>query len=170
MNELTHPTPPLALDLALALGGPASLGLTLGLTGISQSVLASALLVPAAIFGTTALMLPALYIGSALAGTGVTARQMGRDTLGALREAGLGCLGLAPAMLFLAATSASGGGALAVSLALAVAVMLGFRGLYARLFAPLELGPAKAKGALVFAAWALVAFGIGARLSIPAFA
>ncbi len=169
MNEPTSSTSPIALDLALALGGPATLGLTLGLTGVSANLVAPALIVPAAIVGTTALMLPALYIGSALAGTDVTAREMGKGTLGALREAGLGCVGLAPAILFLGATSSSGGGALAVGFALALAVALGFRGLYSRLFGPLEVGPAKAKAVLVFAGWTLVAFGIGARLTLPAF-
>lgn len=166
MNE---PTSPLTLDLSLAMGGPAALGLTLGLTGAAHGWLHPTWTLPAAMLGTTLLMLPALYIGGALAGADATARRVARDTLGALREAGLGCLGLAPAMLFLCATSGEGGGQLAVGLSLALAALLGLRGLYTRLYARLGSGAAKAKATLVFAAWTLVALGIGARLSAPAF-
>lgn len=167
--DTTTPRPPVSLDLTLGFGGPAALGLTMGLTGVSASVLLSAVTLPAAVLGTTLLMLPALYIGSALAGADTHARQMLRDALGALREAGIGCLGLTPALLFLCATSGGGAGELAVGFGLLVAAMLGLRGFYVRLFDELELGLAKGKAVLIFAAWALVALGIGARMAAPAF-
>lgn len=168
MDTTTH-RPPVSLDLALGFGGPAALGLTMGLTGVSASVLLSAVTLPGAVLGTTLLMLPALYIGSALAGADTHARQMVRDAVGALREAGIGCLGLTPALLFLCATSSGGAGQLAVAFGLLVAAMLGLRGFYVRLFDELELGLAKGKAVLIFAAWALVALGIGARMAAPAF-
>ena len=168
MDTTTH-RPPVSLDLALGFGGPAALGLTMGLTGVSASVLLSAVALPGAVLGTTLLMLPALYIGSALAGADTHARQMVRDALGALREAGIGCLGLTPALLFLCATSSGSAGQLAVAFGLLVAAMLGLRGFYVRLFDELELGLAKGKAVLIFAAWALVALGIGARMAAPAF-
>lgn len=162
-------SPPLSLDLGIAIGGPAALGLTLGLAGVAADPISPALIVPAAVLGTTLLMLPALYIGSALSGAGTTARQMARGAIGALREAGVASLGLVPALLFLATTSSADTGAFAVAAALAGAALLGVRGLYRRLFGELELGAAKAKAVLVYSAWATVAFGIGARLAVPAF-
>jgi hypothetical protein len=166
MEASTSPTH----DLVLSIAGPAALGVALGVTGAGAAGLSAALTLPAAMLGTTALMLPALYIGGALAGTDTVARRMARDTVGALREMGLACIGFAPAVLFLGATSASDGGAVAVALALTFAALVGLRGLYVRMLADRDLDGTKAKAALVFAAWALVAMGIGARLAMPAFA
>lgn len=167
--DTTTTRSPVTLDLALGFGGPAALGLAMGLTGVSASVLLSAVTLPGAVLGTTLLMLPALYIGSALAGADTHARQMLRDALGALRDAGIGCLGLAPALLFLCATSGADAGALAVGCGLLFAALLGLRGFYVRLFDELALGLAKGKAVVIFAAWSAVALGIGARMAASAF-
>ena len=164
MDTLLRPAPPPSApaDLFLVILGPAALGLAASLGGDLDGLASAVITLPAVVLGTTVFMLPALYIGSALVGADAGAREMGRHALAALREAGMGCLGLAPAMMFLCATSTLGGG-LAVQLALLFAMILGLRGLHARLFAEHEGFFAS----LVFTAWAAVAVGIGSQLAGP---
>ncbi len=142
--------------------GPIALGLTLGFGWGVQAMLFHALLLLALVVGLTLALSPALYIGLSLSGAAPPASEVATAVGRALRTAGLVLVGLAPATLFLVASTRSstvievlgmvvvGGGA-----------VLGLRRLSELLLAGRSVG---ARPALVFGAWASVALLLGGKL------
>jgi len=150
--------------LPLALAGPALAGAALGLPHGPAALATRAALLPAIIVGVALIMLPALYIGAAFLGVAPNARSVISAAGSALADTGMVFLGLAPALLFLVAastvtTTVVGLGYLTVALAVAI----GLRALYLRLFT----GNAR-RSVPLFACWAMVSLGIGARLMVEA--
>ncbi len=148
-------------SLALALAGPFVMGAVLGLPGGPSHVMREALLLPAVVYGVTALMAPALYIGMALIGSSPPASYVARAISRGLRACGLVLAGLAPAAAFLLAT-ADGNWAVWVfgTAAVAAAALLGVR----RLFQELRHQEVRLGRALVlYTIWSLVSLGLGAH-------
>ncbi len=141
---------------ALAVSGPAALGLCAGLS--TGPRLGPILGVPAVVIGVTALMIPALYIATALAGVAPPLGRLARSASEALASFGLIGLGCGPALAFLVitATAASAVEAL-LGGALLVASAVGLRVLFANAFEGARAG-------FVFVQWSLVTIGIGAHL------
>jgi hypothetical protein len=124
---------------------------------VSQS-----LLLPALVIGLTVALVPALYIGLSLSGSAPPAGEVAAAVGKALGAAGLVMIGLAPATLFLVASTRST--LLVNALTLLVvggAAVLGLRRLSQLLFAGRNVGAA---GALVYGAWASVALVLGGKL------
>jgi hypothetical protein len=142
----------------LAAAGPAALGL--GLTLRDASAAGELVRLPAVWIGVTALMVPALYIGSALAGRAPSARVVAQAVADGLTRSSVLLLGLAPGLLFLVATA--GFNATASALVLAAAALGALAGLgtiHRHLFRGGGLG-----GRLLFLAWSAVLVGIGIQL------
>lgn len=149
-----------AVSLLLIFIGPAAIGAALGLTEGPTILISRAAALPAVIVGVAALMLPALYIGSAFLGVAPKARAVARSSKEALKDMGIIFLGLAPPLIFLVAASMEGSTVrLLGSLVVGLGVALGLRALYVRLF---DRRSFKAVG--LFAGWSLVCVGIGAQL------
>ena len=148
------------VDALLAAGGPMAVGAALGMIRGPLAVLPSVLAMPAVLAGVAAVMIPALYIGAALAGVAPPARDVAGAVARAFRACGVVMLGLtAPALFLLATTHALAtplGGAV-----LAAGVLAGLRVLFGDLFAaPSPLV------ACAFGAWSLVAMALGTHLYI----
>lgn len=151
-----------ARTAGLALGGPALLGLALGMPFGLRALLVEAGLMVAIVVGLTVLMLPALYIATTLMGTAPSAQRMGAASIAALRSGGTLLLGLTPASLFLIATSQT---ALVVwvlgFLVLGASQLTALRWLYSDLLS----GSARRTRVMpVFVVWSLVSMGLGAHL------
>jgi hypothetical protein len=152
----------LALDLAVTAAGPFALGVAVGLGSSLSAVLIGSLSLPAVLLGVALLLVPALYIVAALTGVAPPAREMLAQTAAAMRSGSIVLLGLAPALAFLATSSADKSIAPVLAMgALGCGALLGFRDLYRRMFTDLD---EHQRALSVFVAWALVASGIGAKL------
>ena len=154
--------PPRPTTLLLALGGPAAIGAVLGMPRGALAMARGAATLPAVLLGVTAVMLPALYIGTSLLGVappaGETPAVLGR----ALRATGTLLLGLAGPGLFLAGTMGSATTALVfAAFVTVVGSLVGLRSLFAGLFEGRSPGLA---GWLTAIAWSIVSLTIGARL------
>lgn len=161
-TDLFHDTdpPPATFRRAalLAAAGPAALGLGLTLRDVSAA--GELLRLPAVWIGVTALMVPALYIGSALAGRAPSARVVGQAVADALTRSSVLLLGLAPGLLFLVATAGFDATAQILVLgAAALGAAAGLATVYRRLFKGGGLGVRA-----LFVAWATVLVGIGIQL------
>jgi hypothetical protein len=156
------------LGVGWLLAGPVVLGAVLGLPWGWTAMLYEAAMLPSVLFGTTLLMLPALYIGATILGVApsihVVLRSFGRG----LTATGSLLLGFSPLCAFLLLTNPTdviwawllGAGTLTVSL------WIGLRALQEEMFATNE------KGYLwwpLFWGWALVALLIGERLFSQSF-
>jgi hypothetical protein len=147
-----------------ALGGPLLIGALLGVPFGLESLFIGALELPAVLFGVALFMTPALYIGVSLCGVapgvGAVLSALGRG----LWSCGVLLLGLAPLLAFLLATNRGETAAGLFGFAAVFAgALAGLRALYAAL---LPEAADRRRAALVFAAWALVSLGIGARLFV----
>jgi hypothetical protein len=151
-----------ARTLALVLGGPALLGAALGMRFGLRPLLAEAALVVAIVVGVSVMMVPALYIGAAQFGVAPSAGRVVVAAVAALRASGTLLLGLAPASLFLLATSQSALLSWVLGfLVLGASQLVALRTLYA-LIAP-ENGR-RLRALPVFVLWSVVALGLGAQL------
>lgn len=146
-------------ELIWAAVGAGLTGACLGARLGAEAALALGLTLPAALVGVAGLTAPALYIGAAFAGVAPSPRALFRQLHRGLGDAGRVMAGLAPVLVLLTATAASTTTVRLLGLAVVFsAVVLGLRVTWPRLF-----GAAGAPGraAAVFAAWSLVALGIG---------
>lgn len=144
------------------LAGPALLGACAGFPAGVGSAVHQGTAVPMALLGVTAMMVPALYIGASFAGIAPSARRMARATSGTLRDMGRVCLGLTPALAFMAATGHDPSTATVFGiLALGAVALLGMRALYLRLFAG---QPRRLATLPLYLIWSLVSLGIGWQL------
>jgi len=147
-------------DALQGVAGWSAAGACLGLPLGTLPLLERALQVPAAALGATVLMLPALYIGSALCGVQSGLRQVVASTALALRASGVFLLGLAPALAFLLVTIQGPAAAgILFNGALLLAAVLGLRRLHAVL-----LGERAESGLLLFGAWCAVLVGLGGTM------
>lgn len=140
------------------------MGAVLGLPGGPARMVTEGLLLPAVVFGVTALMAPALYIGMSLAGSSPPAAEVVRAFGEALKASGIVLAGLAPATAFLLAT-AEGAWAVWVfgTLAVAAAALLGVR----RLFNELRDEDTSLLRSLpLYTVWAIVALGLGGHFFV----
>ena len=161
---MTTATGPWLRRLPMAIAGPALVGAALGLPDGPAAVAARAALLPAIVLGVALIMLPALYIGAAFLGVAPSARSVVTAAGSALADTGTVFLGLAPALAFLVVASTRPASVeLLGYLAVALAVVIGLRALYLRLF--MERA---ARVVPLFACWAAVSVGIGARLLVEA--
>lgn len=145
-----------------ALGGPVALGAILGLEIGPLAALGKSLALPGVLAGVAAVMVPALYICATITGAAPPARVIALSVARGFRACGLVMLGLAAPALFLLATTQAGAVALVVGGgATAVGVLVGLGVLSGDLFEKRSLATRVA-----FAAWAMVALGIGLRLYV----
>ena len=146
----------------LALAGPALLGAALGMPFGLPRLLSEAALVTAIVVGLSVFMIPALYIAATLVGAAPSVDQVGASAASALRAGGTLLLGLAPATLFLIATSQT---RLTVwilgFLVLAVSMIASLRILFSDLF---TTPAARLRALPVFLIWSIVSLGLGAHL------
>lgn len=163
---IVSPTDRRVLWALLAAGGPALLGIAIGLPMGLRSALSLSWQVPLVAAGTMVLMTPALYIAISLVQAAPPAIRVTQAVAKGLLAYGTLVAGVAPAIAFVGATSesaapacvggvlAAGGGALA-----------GLRTLRRGLdFAP----EVRTRGFLVFSAWAGVALALGGHLLVRA--
>lgn len=144
------------------MAGPVALGLALGFGSGVRAMVSHSLLLPALIVGLTVALVPALYIGLSLTGSAPPAGEVAGAVGKALCVAGLVMIGLAPATLFLVASTRSEFLVDALTaLVVGGAAVLGLRRLSQLLFAGRSVG---AGGALVYGAWASVALLLGGKL------
>ncbi len=167
--SISHST---AAALLRAVAGPATAGLCYGLATDLPTALHLAALLPALVLGVAALMIPALYVGSALAGVAPPGRAFARAALDALDDLGVTLLGLSPALAFLVvAAQHASWSAVFELIAVATAVGLALRSLYLRLFstpaADDDVSPPLLAHHLralpLFGGWSLVSVGLGLR-------
>lgn len=155
--------PPLASAL-IAVAGPSAAGVAIGMPLGTRQMLIHAAVVPGIVVGVTLFMIPALYIASTLAGVSPPADCVARAALCGLRSTGVLLLGLSPALLFLLSTTPVGFvSLLLIAAVLAAAAVAGMRALYKMLFDSAERA---ARSIPVFAAWAVVCFGLATHLMI----
>lgn len=158
MSTAAVSAPPKGLIWAAV--GPAAVGLALGVTRAEGPGLLAAALLPAVVGGVLALTTPALYISAAFAGVAPSPRALFGHLRRALRDGGLVMAGLAPGLLFLAATTQSDRAATALgALTVATGAVVALKLLYRRLFNTDGDDP---RGLVLFVPWALVSLGIGA--------
>ncbi len=143
----------------LALVGAAALGWISRLHGGTLAAAESSLAAPAIVFGVCILLSPALYIGLSLAGAQTSSSLFIRAIACGWRASGLVALGLAPALLFVVATTTSEGlalafGALAISCSLAVGLVALAKESARHSFMSL----------VCFVGWAVAAFSVGAHM------
>lgn len=151
-------------SVAVGAAGPFAMGAVLGLPDGPARMLSEGLMLPAVVFGVTALMAPALYIGMSLVNVSPPAAEVVRAFGEALRACGTVLAGLAPATAFLLAT-AQGAWAVWVfgSLAVAAAALLGVR----RLFNELRDDDTSLLRSLpLYTVWALVSLGLGVHFFV----
>lgn len=146
--------------LLLIVSGPALVGACAGIGVSAQTTIASAGTLPGVVIGLAVLMVPALYIGLALLDAAPEAADVLDGAVDGLVRMGMYCLGLAPALLFLAATSASEGPAVVLArLVLAVGALVALWRFGALVRAQSDdFGPA---ASAVFGVWALTGLVIG---------
>lgn len=118
-----------------ALLGPIVLGAVLGIPLGTSALLKEALILPSVLFGTTLLMVPALYIGATILGVAPSASTVGKALVRSLISCGAMLLGLSPLCAFLLLTTTNvelvwflGTGALTAS------ILLGLRALRETMF------------------------------------
>jgi hypothetical protein len=139
--------------------GPVAAGLGLGL---NELTVAAAVRIPTVFGLSAALMVPALYIGAALAGIAPPLETFLRATRDGFRASSVLLLGLCPAIAFLVSTSSvdQSMGLLGQGVVL-TAALFGLRAMYAKTFAGVT---DRLRSFVVFGVWALVTLGIGAHL------
>jgi hypothetical protein len=153
--------PPIAPSLLLALAGASAAGLAAGLPASLSRGLSGALLLPGLLFEVAVVTGPALYIALAITDAIPTAQRFAGEAAKALGDVGALLFGLSPAVLFLGLTSGHPTGAPAAAFgAVAFAGLSALGRLQARLAGRGETPATR----ISFAAWALVATGIGAFL------
>ncbi len=158
---------PSAAEMAMGVAGPAAVGACVGMNFGIGGMLTMAAMVPASILGVGAVTLPGLYIGTAMLGAAPDVRSTLGLAAGALRDMGIAMLGLAPALLFMTATSASNDEATVVgSIVVFLGAALGVRAFFAR-----SIEVVSGAAALpVFAIWAALSVGIGWQFYFKALA
>jgi len=148
----------------VAIGGPALIGLAIGLPFGTRALLTQAAVAPAIVIGVSVFMVPALYIGTTLVGAAPPAQRVASSSASALHGAGMLLLGLAPAALFLIATSQTHAVAWVIGLiALGAGALIFLRTLFLELF---ETTAARMRGLPVFLLWSAICLGLGASLVI----
>jgi hypothetical protein len=146
----------------VALAGPALLGAALGMPFGLPKLLSEAAMVTAIVVGLSVLMIPALYIATTLVGAAPSADQVGASAASALRAGGTLLLGLAPATLFLIATSQTHVIVWILGfLVLSVSMIASLRILFSDLF---TTPTARLRALPVFLIWSIVSLGLGAHL------
>jgi hypothetical protein len=146
----------------VAIGGPALIGLAIGMPSGARTLLAQAAVVPAIVLGISVFMIPALYIGTTLIGAAPPAVRVARSSAAALQGAGTLLLGLAPASLFLIATSQTHALAWVLGLlVLGAGALVFLRTLFLDAF---ETSAARLRALPVFLVWAAVCLGLGGSL------
>jgi hypothetical protein len=144
------------------LAGPVALGLALGFGSGPRSMLTHSLILPALVIGLTLALVPALYVGLSLAAAAPPATDVAKAVEKSLCTAGLSMLGLAPATLFLVASTRSQGLVVVLgTIVIGGAAVLGLRQLSRLLFAERSVG---ARAVFVYGAWASVALLLGGKL------
>ena len=151
-------SPPKASESLAGVAGLAAMGacvgMNFGLVGLGKM----ALMVPASVLAVGLVTLPGLYIGSAILGAAPDVKSTLYLALGAVRDMGVGMLGLAPALLFMSATASSADEATVVgTIVLGLGALLGVRAFYSR-SSEVVRDP---RALPVFAIWSVLSLGIG---------
>ena len=148
----------------LAAAGPVAVGAAIGLPFGPFAVARQAIALPATIIGVAALVVPALYIGGALAGIAPPMKPFAGAVVAALRALGVCLLGLTPPAAFLIASNPGveaaglvGAGALVVAAAVAL------RTLYEGLFEP---GRPLLHHKLLYVGWSGLTLLVGGLLHV----
>lgn len=149
--------------LFLGLMGIAGVGAIAGIERGAFAVIHDAALLPACIAIVIAVLVPALYIGSSMAGEEIHLRELGVAILAGLRSAGVAALGLmAPVLFLLASTTDSRMAEFLVGCVLLFVGTLGLWAMYRWLFGARPHSPWVTTG---YVLWALIFVGIAAKVS-----
>lgn len=153
-------------EVALALGGPVVMGGIAGMPGAIPGVVYGAVAAPAIVAGVAAATLPALYIGTSMAGAAPPAAEIVRATIHAGGRGALALFGLAaPAAFLIASTSDARLAPLLALVAMSVGGYAALRHLWTDFVGAAPEGRRGGAG-LLFVAWAVIASAIGARLLV----
>lgn len=168
MTAITQAIDLSAPRIGAGLSGAALVGACLGLQGGASAGLIIALALPAIWIGVAALTAPALYIGSAFIGVAPTPAHTLKALARGLADMGLVMLGLAPALLFLTATSGSPlVGLLIVYGVIALSGCMGLWMIYPRLFDGIRAADEDVirwRSRTLWAIWSVICLGIGHHL------
>ena len=166
MHDPSIPTPSVPLSITAAAVGPVVLGAIIGSPGGPFAAAHDAMTVPALVFGVTLIMVPALYVATAIAGAAPSARGFGRAVGLGLRSCGVAMLGLAAPAAFLVATGEDAEVGFVVGAAvLATGILIGLRALYRTLFAEPRTAVIHV---VVYFGWSCLALIIGALFYLRA--
>ncbi len=157
MTSASFPTP---MSWFFVLAGPLATGSAVALSQHGSA--AEGLLFPIVIVGVGLGLLPALYVGSAIAGVAPSATKLASGFGAALSRAGLFMLGLAPALAFLCISSSD-----QASVALLGRGTIVAGGLFAlwHIFRLSFAGSERpARAFCLFSVWAVVAMGLANAL------
>ena len=157
MSTTTFPTP---MSWFLALAGPLATGSAVALS--AHGSVAEGLLFPLVTVGVGVGLLPALYVGSAIAGVAPSAIKLANEFAHSLSRAGLFLLGLAPALAFLC-VSATEAGTVAV-LGRSTIIAGGVFALWLLFRFAFSGSGRPVRAFVLFSGWSLVAFGLGRAL------
>lgn len=106
-EQAPSPAPPAWQRAGAILGGPAAVGICLGLQSELGVLLTLPWLLPATALLICVITLPGLYVGAAMLESAPPAPKMVEAALGALADGGIAMLGLCPALLVLTSTTSS---------------------------------------------------------------
>jgi hypothetical protein len=147
-------------DAAIVALGPIAAGACLALG--HGNTLATAVRVPVVFVLVAAMMVPALYIGAALAGIAPSAKRVAGGVFAAFRSASYAFLGFAPAVAFLVATESRDQSMSFLGQGVVLAGgLLALRTLYRVVF---DECTARGRAIVLYGAWALISLGIGGHL------
>lgn len=152
-------------DLAIAVLGPMALGAAMGLSAGAWTMIKMAALIPACLLAVSLLILPGLYISSALVQFRLSLRELLVELAAAACDTGWILLGLAPTAFFLVSTSARSDEALLFAMGLSlVGFGLGAHACWRRLSTKAEC----LEHWCVLGIWGLVTLCLGAQFFFDA--
>ncbi|MEL6181442.1 MAG: hypothetical protein AAFS10_20965 [Myxococcota bacterium] len=152
------PHPPWTRDLAVALAGPAAIGVCLGWAFGGTAPFTMAALLPLTFVIVIAVTLPGLYVGSTLLGATIDLKTTLRTTARTGRALGVVFLGLTPALLFLSSTATDAHEAIVLG---CCGALLG-AGVAVRVFYAHLRSLEDGRGMIAaFIIWALISFVLG---------
>lgn len=146
---------------SVIIGGPAAVGLCLGLQSELGVLLTLPWLLPAMGLLICVITLPGLYVGAAMLESAPAAPEMLKAVAGALSDGGIALLGLCPALLVLTSTTSSVDEAIAlVTGVLGLGFMLTLRSFWRRMAQDKKMWRLQ----LVMAVWACICTGLSWQL------
>lgn len=158
-TESTGEAPRSKVELwGAALGGPAMIGLCLGIQGELSGMFLLPICLPLLSMLIAALTLPGLYVGASMLESAPAAAVLLRRTWEAMSDGGVALLGLSPALLVLtSASSSTDESVVLTTCALGLGLGLALRSFWRRM---LGQGAHMARLVVLLSVWSLIVTGI----------